>query len=210
MPLTSRTPSLGAVLLLIVGLVLLLGGSDDEGSDPRGRTGADRERPDGRADERRDGDAANPSGENGPADGPRSGGSGDGGVAALVTRVVDGDTVEVLLDGREEDVRYIGVDTPESVAPGQPVECFGKDASEFNRRLVEGERVTLEYGDERRDVYGRLLAYVRLDGELVNAELVRRGYARTLAIAPNTDFAALFNRLQQRAANAGRGLWGTC
>ena len=207
MALTSRTPSLGVIVLLIVGVVLLIGDGDDEGGAGRGdRAGADRSgsRPGNERGER-DGSDRQPGGQepSAPEDGPK-------GVAALVTRVVDGDTVEALIDGREEDVRYIGVDTPESVAPGQPVECFGKDASEFNRRLVEGERVTLEYGAERRDVYGRLLAYVHLDGEFVNAELVRRGYARTLAISPNTGFADLFDRLEQRAANAGRGLWGAC
>jgi micrococcal nuclease len=193
MSLTSRTPSLGAVLLLIVAVVLLLGGDDDGDRSP-GRGGESRER--GGAGERSDHGGA-------PSGAPSS-------APALVTRVVDGDTVEVRLAGREEDVRYIGVDTPESVAPGQPVECYGNDASEFNRSLVEGERVRLEYGAERRDVYGRLLAYVYLRGELVNAELLQRGYARTLAIAPNTDRAEAFDRIEQRAANAGRGLWGAC
>jgi micrococcal nuclease len=70
--------------------------------------------------------------------------------------------------------------------------------------------VNLIYGRERRDVYDRLLAYVYRDGRLVNAEIIRRGYARTLAIAPNTDHAERFARLQQAAANAGRGLWGVC
>ena len=131
-------------------------------------------------------------------------------VTVPVTRVVDGDTVEVTLDGRTEDVRYIGVDTPESVAPGEPVECFGRRASEFNRGLVEGERVALTFDDELRDRYGRLLAYVRLDDLLVNAELVRRGLARTLEIEPNTDRAPLLARLQRRAGNLGRGLWSAC
>jgi micrococcal nuclease len=129
---------------------------------------------------------------------------------ARVVRVIDGDTIEVSIEGTEDDVRYIGVDTPESVAPGEPVECFGPEASEFNQRLVGGERVRLEFGAERRDDYGRLLAYVYLGDRFVNAELVRRGYATTLTIEPNTDFAALFDRLEQRAGNAGRGLWGAC
>ena len=72
--------------------------------------------------------------------------------SALVTRVVDGDTIEVRLDGAIEDVRYIGVDTPESVKPDSPVECFGPEASRFNHRLVEGRRVRLVFGVERRDV----------------------------------------------------------
>lgn len=141
---------------------------------------------------------------------PEGDGRGGGGNRVVVTRVVDGDTAEVELDGSEEDVRYIGVDTPESVAPGQPVECFGERASDFNRDLVEGERVRLEYGAERRDQYGRLLAYVYVGETFVNAELVERGFARILEIAPNTDFAPLFARLQQQAANAGRGLWAAC
>ena len=133
-----------------------------------------------------------------------------GSVSVTVTRVVDGDTVEVSLDGETEDVRYIGVDTPESVAPGEPVECFGKRASRFNQGLVEGETVRLRFDHERRDRYGRLLAYVHLGPLLVNAELVRRGYARTLAIPPNTGRAELFSRLQQQAGDAGRGLWAAC
>lgn len=132
-------------------------------------------------------------------------------VDAEVVRVVDGDTAEMELEsGRTEGVRFIGVDTPESVAPGQPVECFGKKASRFTTGLLEGERVTLEFGPERRDFYDRLLAYVYTDDLFVNAELVRQGYARTLEIAPNVDYAEKFARLQQSAANAGLGLWGEC
>lgn len=129
---------------------------------------------------------------------------------APVVDVVDGDTIEVELGGEQEDVRYIGVDTPESVAPGQPVECFGPQASEFNRRLVEGETVRLVFDRERRDRYERLLAYVYVGERFVNAELVRSGHATTLTIAPNDRHAALFDRLEQRAGNAGRGLWAAC
>jgi len=128
----------------------------------------------------------------------------------LVTRVVDGDTVEVRLEGAEEDVRYIGVDTPETVKPDEPVQCFGPQASAFNHRLVEGRRVRLVFGEERRDVYGRLLAYVYLGKRFVNAELLRRGLARTLTIPPNDRFAEGFKRLEIAAARAGRGLWGSC
>jgi micrococcal nuclease len=131
-------------------------------------------------------------------------------VRTLVTRVVDGDTVEAQIGGRTEDVRYIGVDTPETVKPDTPVQCFGPRASTFNHRLVEGKRVRLVFGVERRDVYGRLLAYVYLGHRFVNGELVRRGLARTLAIAPNTRFSSRFSRLEQVAARAGRGLWGAC
>jgi micrococcal nuclease len=132
------------------------------------------------------------------------------GTQALITRAVDGDTVEARIDGRVEDVRYIGVDTPETVKPGTPVQCFGHRASDFNRRLVEHRRVRLVFGVERRDVYGRLLAYVYIGHRLVNGELVRRGLARTLAIPPNTLHRALFEHLERQAAWRGRGLWGAC
>jgi len=130
--------------------------------------------------------------------------------SAYVLRAVDGDTIEVRLDGRREDVRYIGVDTPETVKPGTPVQCFGPQAHRFNARLVSHKRVRLVFGVERRDVYGRLLAYVHLGDRFVNAELARRGLARTLTIPPNDRFAKRFKRLQHAAARAGRGLWGGC
>jgi micrococcal nuclease len=130
--------------------------------------------------------------------------------SGYVTRAVDGDTVEARIDGQLENVRYIGVDTPETVKPGTPVQCFGHRASDFDRHLVEHRRVRLVFGVERRDIYGRLLAYVYIDHRFVNAELVRQGLARTLAIAPNTLHSALFRRLELRAARAGRGLWGAC
>ncbi len=131
-------------------------------------------------------------------------------VNARVVEVVDGDTARMLVGGDEESVRYIGIDAPESAIPGHEPECFGKAATRVNRRLVAGELVRLRFGRERRDDYGRLLAYVHAGATFVNAELIRRGYARTLKIAPNDDRAPLFARLQQRAANAGRGLWGAC
>lgn len=129
---------------------------------------------------------------------------------ARVVRVVDGDTVEVRIGTEIEDVRYIGVDTPETVKPGAPVECFGPRASRFNHRLVEGKRVRLVFGVERRDAYGRLLSYVYLGPLFVNAELLRRGFGRTLTIAPNDRFAGRFNRLENAAGRAGRGLWSAC
>lgn len=131
-------------------------------------------------------------------------------VSAYVTRVVDGDTAEVQIGEREEDVRYIGIDTPETVKPESPVECFGQQASEFNHRLVEFKRVRLVFDQERRDPYGRLLAYVYLGDRFVNAELVRKGFAETLTIPPNDRFAERLKRLEIAAARAGRGLWGAC
>jgi micrococcal nuclease len=127
-----------------------------------------------------------------------------------VSRVVDGDTIEVRLGGRVEDVRLIGVDTPETVKPGTPVQCFGPRASHFTKRLLSGRRVRLVFGVERRDVYRRLLAYVYLGRRFVNPILVRRGLARSLTIPPNDRFAPRFRRLELAAARAGRGLWGSC
>lgn len=129
---------------------------------------------------------------------------------AVVTRVVDGDTVEARIGGELEDIRLIGIDTPETVKPGAPVQCFGPRASRFTKRLIEGRRVRFVFGAERRDAYGRLLAYVHLGPSFVNAILVRRGLARTLVIPPNDRFASLLARLETRAARAGRGLWGAC
>jgi micrococcal nuclease len=129
-----------------------------------------------------------------------------------VTRITDGDTIRVMVGGVEEKVRYIGVDTPESVKPGTPVQCFAKAASAFNAKLVEGRRVRLETDAEARDRYGRLLAYVyrEPDGLFVNAELVRGGYAQPLTIAPNVRFAERFRTLAADARRRGAGLWGAC
>lgn len=131
-------------------------------------------------------------------------------VRALVTRVIDGDTIAVRFDGGRENVRLIGVDTPETVDPEAPVQCFGRRASRFAQRRLERRSVRLVFGVERRDAYGRLLAYAYLGDRLFNAELLRRGLARTLAIPPNDRFAPRFKRLEVRAAVAGRGLWGVC
>lgn len=124
---------------------------------------------------------------------------------SAVERVVDGDTV-VLFSG--ERVRYIGVNTPELHHPQKPVEWYAREAKEFNRRLVEGKKVRLEFDVERRDRYRRLLAYVFLeDGTFVNAELVRQGYAQVMTYPPNVKHADLFLQLEREARAAERGLW---
>jgi micrococcal nuclease len=142
----------------------------------------------------------------------RDHGTADGFGQGQVVRVVDGDTIRVRLGDRTERVRYIGVDTPESVKPGTPVQCYAKRAAAANAALVAGRRVRLVGDVEHRDRYGRLLAYVyrTADGAFVNALLVRDGYARTLTIAPNVAHAAEFARLARTARSAGRGLWRTC
>ena len=125
---------------------------------------------------------------------------------------MDGDTIHVSIAGRDEKVRYIGVDTPESRRPGTPVQCFARAAGAFNARLLRGRRVRLRTDVEARDRYGRLLAYVyrEPDGLFVNAELVRRGFATVLTVPPNVAHAGEFLRLERAARRAGRGLWSRC
>jgi micrococcal nuclease len=130
------------------------------------------------------------------------------GVEAGVVRVVDGDTITVRLGERVEKVRYIGVNTPELRHPTRGAEPGGRAALAANRELVEGRRVRLELDVEERDRYGRLLAYVWTGDRMVNAELVRRGYAQVMTIPPNVRYQDLFLRLERDARAAGRGLWG--
>lgn len=134
------------------------------------------------------------------------------GGAGTVVHIADGDTVTVRLAGGEERVRYIGIDTPEAHRPGTPVECFARAASKANARLVNHRRVRLVVDREQRDRYGRLLAYVyrESDGLFVNADLVRRGFARAYAFAPNTRHSRRFSMLEAQARRAGRGLWKAC
>src|SRR5829696_9971304 len=98
-----------------------------------------------------------------------------------VVNVVDGDTIEVErgVDGRDTDtVRLLGVDTPETHHPTKPVECFGPEAAAYTRARLFGQSVTLAYDVERHDIYGRVLAYVSIDGKRFNDELLTLGYAR--------------------------------
>lgn len=127
---------------------------------------------------------------------------------AKVTRVVDGDTIEVEIAGQEYTLRYIGINTPETVDPRRPVECFGHEASDFNKQLVLGAAVGLEEDVSETDQFGRLLRYVWLDDEMVNATLVREGYAQASAYPPDVKYEDLFSTLQAEAAASGRGLWG--
>ncbi len=126
----------------------------------------------------------------------------------LCTRVVDGDTIVVEVGGKGEKVRLIGVDTPETVHPSKPVEYFGKEASAFTRQMVEGKRVRLEYDWQKRDKYGRLLAYVYLeDGTFLNAEIIKQGYGFAYTKYP-FKYLDEFREYQVNARKNNRGLWG--
>ena len=130
-----------------------------------------------------------------------------GRVQALVTRVIDGDTIEI--EGGLK-VRYIGIDTPETVHPSKPVECYGQEASARNKQLVEGKMVELEKDVSETDRYGRLLRYVYVDGQMVNELLVRGGYAQVSTYPPDVKYVDLLLAAQQEAQGANRGLWGAC
>lgn len=150
---------------------------------------------------------------------------------AVIRKVIDGDTIE-LKDGTQ--VRYIGIDAPEVYRPAHPgdrewrapqqgyeegrgqgsaeqwvldPEPYGQAATEANRHLVSGKRVTLEYDMQHYDKYGRLLAYVSVDDVMVNKELVEQGFAQPLTIPPNTKHAGEFRELVEEARQQHRGLW---
>lgn len=128
--------------------------------------------------------------------------------AVQVVRVVDGDTIEVRLGGKEQRVRYIGMNTPESVDPRRPVERFGKEAAERNRQLVEGKTIRLERDVSETDRHGRLLRYVWVDGALVNETLVREGFARAVSYPPDVKHQERLRAAEREARAANRGQWG--
>jgi micrococcal nuclease len=129
-------------------------------------------------------------------------------IEAQVTRVIDGDTIEVSIDGQIYKVRYIGIDTPETVHPTKGEEPYGREACDKNKELVEGEIVTLEKDVSEIDQYGRLLRYVYVGSLFINAELVRLGYAQVATYPPDVKYQDLFLQLQREAREEGRGLWG--
>lgn len=132
---------------------------------------------------------------------------------AEVVRVVDGDTIVVRIAGAEERVRLIGIDTPESVDPRSPVECFGKEASRRTSDLLPpGTTIRVVRDVEARDRYSRLLAYVYRedDGTFVNLDLVRHGFAETLAYEPNMAHADDLASAAAEARRDGLGLWSAC
>ncbi len=127
--------------------------------------------------------------------------------------VIDGDTVIVRIGGHDQTVRLLGIDTPETVKPNSPVECYGPEASALTSALLaEGTAVRLVRDVEPRDAYGRLLAYVYRvdDGLFVNLHLVQVGAAVPLTFEPNTTYADRFVAAATTAERDGLGLWGTC
>ena len=132
-----------------------------------------------------------------------------------VVRVIDGDTV-VIQTGKEElTIRYIGIDTPETVKPNSPVECFGKEASKYNTMLVEGKNVQLEEDIKNTDSYGRLLRYVYVENDegtliMVNKKLVEDGYAFAKSYPPNVKYQEIFREAEAHAREKEKGLWRNC
>lgn len=132
---------------------------------------------------------------------------------AAVVHVVDGDTVDIRIGSRRVRVRLIGVNTPETVDPRRPLECFGTNAKARTEALLPaGTPVRVERDVEPRDDYGRVLGYVyrAIDGAFINLVLVNEGFAVPLRIEPNSAHADEFGAAARDAEAAGRGLWSAC
>ncbi|MGL4485352.1 MAG: thermonuclease family protein [Anaerovoracaceae bacterium] len=128
---------------------------------------------------------------------------------AYVSRVIDGDTIKVELNsGEKESLRLIGIDTPESVHPDKAKNSKeGKIASSYTKKILEGKNVGLEFDLQERDKYGRLLAYVYIEDELINLTLLKEGYAKTLTVPPNIKYESEFLKAQRKAAVDQKGFW---
>jgi micrococcal nuclease len=127
-----------------------------------------------------------------------------------VQRIIDGDTLKVDIEDTSETVRIIGIDTPETVHPNKAVECFGMEASNRLKNLLDGKAILLQPNPaEDRDRYGRMLRYVELDGEDIGASMIRDGYAYSYKQYPHSRLTN-YNGLEQEARAARRGLWAAC
>jgi micrococcal nuclease len=124
-----------------------------------------------------------------------------------VERTVDGDTIEIELNGKKEKVRLIGIDTPETKKPNTPVMYYGKEASAYTNKRLYNQTISLEWDVDRRDKYNRLLAYVWIDDELFNETLVKEGYARLSTFPPNVKYVDRFTKAQELARKQGSGIW---
>jgi len=125
----------------------------------------------------------------------------------LVTKVIDGDTIAI--EGGEV-IRYIGIDTPETVHPSKPQQCFGQEASDKNKELISGKRIRMEKDVSETDRYNRLLRYIWVDDIFVNDYLVRQGYAYAYTYPPDVKYADQFVQAQKEAMKNNRGLWAAC
>lgn len=137
------------------------------------------------------------------------------GERAQVTKVVDGDTIQVLTGGEQKTVRLIGIDTPETVDPRRPIGCFGKEASNEAKSLLSGKEVILQKDVSDTDKYQRLLRYVYLPLEggqslFINDYLVREGFAKVLTYLPDVKFNEKFREAEREAKENNKGLWGRC
>ncbi len=130
--------------------------------------------------------------------------------SARVIGVRDGDTIEVDIGGSKKVVRYIGVDTPESVDPRRPIECFGREASNINKSLVENQTVQLEKDVSETDKYGRLLRYVYIGDIFINRYLVEEGFANASAYPPDIKYQEDLESSEEEARINNKGLWATC
>jgi micrococcal nuclease len=134
--------------------------------------------------------------------------TGENRIPVNVEDVIDGDTIKVRVDGKSETVRFLLVDTPESVHPNKPVQPFSKEASSHTKAMLNGSDVELELGIGERDKYGRLLAYVYADGESVQESLLKNGLARVAYVfEPNTKYVEDFEKIQKQAQKEGIGIW---
>lgn len=129
-----------------------------------------------------------------------------------VIRVVDGDTIIVALNQKPETIRFIGINTPETVAPNRPVQCYGPEASARTKELLTNKIVRLErdLSQDDRDQYERLLRYVFLEEENINRLLVQEGYAKEYTYKIPYQYQKEFRAEQKAAKKNKRGLWGMC
>lgn len=132
-----------------------------------------------------------------------------------VTKVVDGDTIEVLIEGQKKTIRLIGINTPETVDPRRPVQCYGKEASDETKKLLTGKAVYLSKDVSETDKYDRLLRFVYLpieDGQMlfVNDYLVRQGFANNYPYPPDIKYDDQFRQAEKEAREQKKGLWSAC
>jgi len=140
-------------------------------------------------------------------------------IETQVTRVVDGDTIHAMVNGKDEAIRLIGVDTPETVKPNAPIEPYGPEASSFTKAQLTGKTIWIEMDVQERDKYGRMLAYVwteqpteindtEIQAKMFNAKLLLDGYGQLLTIAPDVKYVDYFTKYQTESRENNKGLWG--